>query len=438
MLRRTDTRMDEATKRLKAERNAIWEQMRAHLDTAAKESRSMTAEEAQSFARAEVDFNAKTQEIEARERAVGIAAALAAPAPTIGVPSGDPVAERSETERRYDGAFSAYMKRGGRLSEEHRAQLDRGFVQMESRDMGEATGAAGGYLVPPGFLNKMTEVLKYFGGVRKLENQISTATGQSLIWPSNDDTGNPAVIIGENTTVSELDLTLGQRTLGAKMWTTGAVRIGRALVQDSVFDLESVVANRFAKRFGRGQNTAYTTGAGISGGLVAAASGLTLTAVAAPWVTFGQLLAMTHSIDPAYREGGNCAWLMSDSFLSAVQGIVDSQGRPLFIPAGSFGTIQSLGGPNGNSPSAFGDTLLGYPIVIDNDLAAPLASGSGVPCLFGDFNAGYIIRDVIGSTAVLRLDERYADTGEIGFIGYSRSDGNLDDLNAIRAITNHV
>jgi hypothetical protein len=37
---------------------------------------------------------------------------------------------------------------------------------------------------------------------------------------------------------------------------------------------------------------------------------------------------------------------------------------------------------------------------------------------------------------VLRLEERYADYGEVGFIGYSRADGNLDDSGALRAMRN--
>ncbi len=429
---------DESIKRLKEQRAAVWSNMRDVLQVAETEKRSMTGEELTKFKGLEAELKSQGEEIEARERTAAIATVFAAPAPTLGVPSGEPrtatdgpEAEHAAAEAR---AFWQYM-RSGRLDHEARDVLEARSV--ERRDMGVASGAAGGYLVPPGFLAKITEVQKWFGGVRKVANVIETTTGQSLIWPSNDDTGNPAVIIGEDTQVSELDLSFGQKTLSAYMWTTGAVRIGRALMQDTAFDLESVVADRFGKRFGRGQNTAFTTGAGISGGIAGGTVGTVNGGVLV--LTYAQLVAHVHKIDPAYRASPNCGWMMSDSTLSAIQQITDTAGRPLFVPAGSFGSIAlAAGGPVGSNPGGSADTLLGYPITINNDLAAPAASGSAVIALFGDFHAGYIVRDVTDSTATLRLDERYADYAEVGFIGYMRSDGTRDDPNALSAIANHA
>jgi len=213
--------------------------------------------------------------IDAELRAAKLADFMNAPAPTLGVPTGDtaPVIRTAKDE--YESAFAQYLRRGvAGVSPEHRDRFEKGFI--ESRDMGEASNSAGGYLVPPGFLSKITEVLKWYGGVRLVANTIETTSGQSLVWPVNDDTANAATIIGENTQVGETDLSFTQKTLSAFMWTTGAVRIGRALLQDSAFDLESVVGDRFGKRIGRGQNTAFTTGSGITGGLISATdSGVT-------------------------------------------------------------------------------------------------------------------------------------------------------------------
>jgi HK97 family phage major capsid protein len=412
----------------------------------------MSAEESAKFTAAEADLNSAGKEIEARERAAEIRRVMDAPAPTPGLDAlpgaVDSRAAREGREGEYNEAFSRYLRRGMySLAPEQRDRLETGFTRIEARDMGEATGAAGGYLVPPGFLAKITEVLKFFGGVRLVANVIETATGQGLVWPVNDDTSNPAVIIAENTQVSEGDLTLSQKALGAVMWNTKAVRIGRALMQDSAFNLESVVADRFAKRFGRGQNTAYTTGTGISGGIVSATSALTgdgthdpLVDTSGAWSVYKEtLLPLLHSVDVAYRQTGRCVWMMNDNSVQKVQSLLDANNRPLFVPAGSFGSLATGTSTRNGAKTAGGvDTLLGYEIVVNNDLPDSGATGGGVPVVFGDFQSGYIIRDIVGSTAVLRLEERYADFGEIGFIGYSRSDGNTDDPNALRVLTNHA
>jgi len=59
--------------------------------------------------------------------------------------------------------------------------------------------------------------------------------------------------------------------------------------------------------------------------------------------------------------------------------------------------------------------------------------------LFGDFQK-YIIRDVTGAEAgpvILRLNERYADYGQVGFFLFSRHDGDLLDAGTdpIRCMT---
>lgn len=430
-----------AVTRLTEERVAAWRVMQEVLSAADAEGRAMSAEEQEKFTRAEGDVNRLGIELDARKRAAQIDAALAAPAPTPGVPSGDPLshrdgvpADRETRDREYAEAFWQYARRGARSP-----------MLVEQRDMGEASGAAGGYLVPPGFLAKITEVQKWYGGMREVANVIETATGQSLVWPVNDDTGNPATIIGENTQVSEKDMAFTQKTLGAFMWNTGAVRIGRALMQDSAFDLESVLADRFGKRFGRGENTSFTLGTGITGGVTSSTSGFTGDGVNDPLVgpsaavVVKNLLTVLHSVDVAYRRSGRACWMLNDNSILKLQSIVDGNGRPIWIPAGSFGSLATGASTvNGQVVAGGVDTLLGYPIVVNNDLVSSAATGGGVPGLFGDFRQGYIIRDVVGSLATLRLDERYADFGEVGFIGYKRSDGNTDDPNAVRVLTNHV
>jgi len=115
---------------------------------------------------------------------------------------------------------------------------------------------------------------------------------------------------------------------------------------------------------------------------------------------------MEHSIDPAYRR--NASWMMSDNALNKSKLILDTQGRPLWAA-----------GIAGGAP----DTLLGYPLIINNDMAVMAANAKSV--LFGDLSK-YIIRDVLGIT-LLRLEERYADFHQVAFLAFARMDGDLLD-----------
>ena len=123
-------------------------------------------------------------------------------------------------------------------------------------------------------------------------------------------------------------------------------------------------------------------------------------------------------LDPAYRNGPRVKWMLSDTALASVRNLVDIQGRPLWEPSVQAGMP---------------DSLLGYGLVINNDLAVPAANAKFGA--FGDFEAGYIIRDVKGVQTV-RLDERYADFLQVGWFAYCRTDATVQDTAAFTVLQN--
>ena len=106
--------------------------------------------------------------------------------------------------------------------------------------------------------------------------------------------------------------------------------------------------------------------------------------------------------------------MFADSTLKALKKIKipqfsgDTNGMPLWQP----GLVQ--GQP---------DRILGYPFVINQDVAAMAASAKAI--VFGDLSK-YLIRDVRDVT-LLRLDERYAENHQVAFLAFSRHDGDLLD-----------
>jgi HK97 family phage major capsid protein len=182
------------------------------------------------------------------------------------------------------------------------------------------------------------------------------------------------------------------------------------LAQDASFDIDSHVASVLGTRLGRIHNSYQTTGTGSSepqGIVVGASSGVT--AAGASTVTADELLALIHSIDPAYRNPAfGAAFMLNDGSLLKLRQIKDGDGRPLWQPG------VGEGAPN---------TIFGYPYVINQDMAA-MTTGLK-PVLFGAIKK-FMIRRVKDVT-VLRLAERYADYHQVGYVAFTRFDSKVLD-----------
>lgn len=323
----------------------------------------------------------------------------------------------------YTAAYRSWMRDGtSELTSEERTVLRTGWVDgKELRAQGVATGAAGGYLVPPEFRAKMVEAMKFYGAMRDVAEVITTSTGATLPWPTNDDTANVGAILAENSQVTEQDVTIGQADIGAFMYTSKLVRISLQLLQDEAFNLESWLARKLGERIGRIQNTHFSTGTGSAqpeGVQTNAVIGKTGGTGQTTSVTYDDLIDLQHSIDPAYRNSGRQQWMLHDTTLAAVRKLKDTQGRPLWEPS-----VQ-VGAPDG---------ILGSRYTVNQDM--PVMAANAKSILYGDFFAGYLIRDV-KDVQMLRLAERYADYLQVGFLGFARADGTPQDTAAYKAYRN--
>lgn len=280
--------------------------------------------------------------------------------------------------------------------------------QVESRAMTSQTGATGGYTIEASTLNRQLEInMLAYGGMRQVAEMINTSSGEPFLWPTFDDTGNVGAILAENTTIgSSVEPTLTQITWNAYKFSSTPILVPYELLQDSFVDLNSVLGNALGERIGRKTNTYYTTGTGSSqpkGIVTAASSGVT--AASATAIVFTELMALIHSVDPAYRPGAG--FMMHDGILLAIRQLKDSQNRPLYVS----GLVDGMP-----------DKLLGFDVTINQDMQATVATGTKT-VLFGRLS-NYKIRRV-GGPRLYRLEERYRDTDQTGFIAFVREDGNL-------------
>lgn len=403
--------------KLREERASIWDQMQKVMAEADKDgwSGELTAK----YEGLEKDLDAKGDQITRTEAHIKRAEEFSRVDRTgVVAPEdrGDDFGD--EPEKGYTAAFNRYLRNGiGSLESGDLKVLQAGFVQGPQNAGGVGTGAAGGYTVPPAFRQKIVERITYVAAMRQLAEVITTDTGATLPWPTVDDTGNEGAILAENTQVTEQDVTFGQANLDAYMYTSKLVRLSLQLLNDNAFGLEAWLANALGARIGRVQNRHFTvgTGTGQPDGLITSASvGVTAAGVAA--ITYDELVDLTESLDPAYLSTGNARFMMSQAARKLLRKLKDGQNRPLWEPSLQAGTP---------------DTLMGYGLTLNNYMSAP---ATGVKSIgFGDVREAYVIRDV-SDFALLRLNERYADYLQVGFLGFQRSDGTLQNAAAFKVL----
>lgn len=278
-------------------------------------------------------------------------------------------------------------------------------------------GSQGGYTVETDIVQQVVNKLKLFGGMRAVAEVFQTSQGNPLQFPTSDGTAELGELIAENTTATAADPNFGATMLNVYKFSSKVVTVPIELLQDSVIDVEQFVVDRLATRLGRIQNNLFTLGTGTAqplGIVPAAAAGVVAATGGATTITYGNLVDLTHAVDPAYRQLGRCRFMFHDQTLASIQKIVDSSGRPIFLPG------YMAEGATGPAP----DRILGYPIQINQDVATMAANAYSA--LFGDFSF-YKIRDVMNMTVFRFTDSAYTKLGQVGFLAWMRSGGTLVD-----------
>jgi HK97 family phage major capsid protein len=357
----------------------------------------------------------RTQQVRERNGAYNV---VRTPA---GVPSrpGRPDDGRTDLDR----AFENYLRTG-------RPNAD--ISQLEVTNAQGSGTTAGGYTIPSGFRTKLVEVRKAFGGFATEVETLDTGDGAPLEYPSLNDTANLGGITAESAAItSGADLVFGTVTLGAYKYTSAgagsnlALRVPVELLQDSAFDVESLVARKLGERIARAQAPHWVTGTGSGQPLGILASSLTQDndLDVADVIDYDDIMDTYDLLDAAYEP--NAKWLMRKNTWSQIRGIVDLNGRPIVQDS----TTGITGAPV--------KTLLGFPVIIDE--AAPLLSSAGItfPVAFGDFKEAYVLRRVSNLVVIVNPYSR-ATNGEIEFSAWERADGTIQNRSAYVIVRNNT
>jgi HK97 family phage major capsid protein len=435
------------SKRLREDRAPVAQQIRDMADKAVGENRDFSAEEQGQWEKLNADYNALTRAIAISERAEHVAvdidtlredrSADMKPARTPG--RGDFTAstgEDDEPESRDRGpseedrafALQAWLRSGAGKDLEKRhveacakvgvrphgqnydfdLRRDMSKVRAEFRDQSSVSGPAGQYTVPTGFVNNLEMALLAYGGMRQVAEVMRTSSGNNMPWPTTNDTSNEGAIIAENTAVSEQDITFGQVVFYAHKYSSKLIQVPVELLEDSAFDLASEIGRILGERLGRITNRHFTvgTGAGQPEGIVPGST-LGVTTASGTAITADELLGLVHSVDPSYRTAAG--FMMHDNIMLHIRKLKDGQGQFLWSSGLNAGMA---------------DRLCGYPITVNQHMQSAVETGTKT-VIFGQLSK-YKIRDVAG-VRLVRLNERYADYDQVGFLAFSRHDGHLLD-----------
>ena len=381
---------------MRDKRTKLLATMDGFLDTHRDGKGLLSAEDDATYAGMEKELAAITNEIKRMERREAIDAELSKPVSS-------PITSKPMTAKDVD-------TKTGRAADEYKSNFWN--VMRSKAPMPQVVNALqvgvdseGGYLVPDEYERTLVEALEEENIFRKLARIINTSSGERKI-PVVASKGT-ANWIDEEGPYEESDDTFAQVTIGAnKLGTT--IKVSEELINDSVFDLEAYIAREFARRIGAREEDSFFNGDGVGKplGILAETGGaeVGVTAASATAITADELMDLFYSLKAPYRK--NAVWVMNDATVKAVRKLKDQTGQYLWQPALTAGTP---------------DTLLGRPVYTSAYMPAVAAGAKSIA--FGDFKY-YWIADRQGRS-FKRLNELYAATGQIGFVGSQRVDGKL-------------
>jgi len=209
--------------------------------------------------------------------------------------------------------------------------------------------------------------------------------------------------IDEGGAYGETKSTFGKEQI--KAWKLGGIiKVSEELLQDNMIDFDAYMAGQIAKGIDKAESPAFAVGNGSSkptGYAYAATVGASSTTAGTAAVTADEIIDIYYDLKEEYRD--KATWRMTDKTEKAIRKLKNTDGDYIYSPAMN----------EGERP-----TLLGKPIVIDNDMAEMGAGNKFI--VIGDFD-NYQIADR-GQMSIQRLNELYAANGYIGFKVHKRVD----------------
>ena len=384
---------------LRQKRADLWEKTKKFLNDAKQDCDVLSADDVDAYEKMEADIVALGKEIDILERQADMEKQLNAPTskPVVNTPAGSDDEKTGRASNEYKNAFWKAMRNKNSYAVQDALQI--------------GTDSEGGYLVPDEFESRLIDKLADENFIRGLATVITSSSGDKKI-PVVASHG-AATWTDEEGEYTEDDDSFSAVTLGAHKLTS-IIKVSEELLNDSAFNIETYIAQEFARRMAAAEEAAFLDGNGTgkpTGLLQMGETGVT--AASAEAITADEIIDLYHSLRTPYRK--NAAFITNDSTIKVIRKLKDSTGQYLWQP-----------GLKEGQP----DTILNRPIY--SSAYMPEISTGNKIMLFGDLSY-YWISDRQGRT-FQRLNELYAAKGQVGFRVFQRVDGKLILPEAVKTL----
>lgn len=391
-------------KDLREKRGQLLHEARQIMDKAESEKRGLTTEEKEKYDRV---FNEQAEigETIKREEQLNEAERRAAERAGKDQEDSGQKGQKGSAEERaalQATAFRNFLKSGrvmGDGAEEFRA------LQVDA-------DTQGGFLVAPQqFVMNLIKFVDDMVYIRNKATKFQVPTAASLGAASLDTDVNDCDWTVELKTGSEdTGLAFGKRELTPHPLAK-RVKISAKLLMMALMDPAALVTQRLGYKFGLTEEKAFLTGDGNKkplGLFTASANGISTardvsTSNTTTAITFDGLIEAKYSLKSQYQ--GTAEWMFHRDAIKQISKIKDNDGQYIWQPSVIAGQQ---------------DLILGRPLTMSEHVPNTFTAGKYVG-LFGDLSF-YWIADAL-DMQIQRLNELYAETNQVGFIGRKETDG---------------
>lgn len=408
-----------------AERARVIAENRQVIDLAEKEKRSFTADETEASEKRWKDIDRLRTESDALVRQAEAEDGITTRTEPI-----KPEAEKRDLAPRVEKrSFQIGHIKGERSyridpalpteSPEYRAAFAANLMvpsdrtSAESRALQMDSDTAGGFLVAPQqFVADLIQAVDNAVFIRGLATVSQLVGAHSIGRPSRDVDVSDCDWTSELATGNEdSDLAFGKRELTPHPLAK-RIKVSRKLLRHSPLGPEALVMARLAYKMGVTQEKAFLTGTGAQqplGVFTASADGISTgrdvsTDNTTTAVTFDGLKNAKWFLKPAYHGHPSTQWIAHRDFGKMVDKIKDGEGRYIWQESVVAGQP---------------DRLLNFPINFSEYAPNTFTTGLYVAIL-GCFEHYWIVESL--AHEVLRLNELYAATNQVGYICRSELD----------------
>ena len=334
--------------------------------------------------------------------------------------SNRPLVETSEEPFcAHQNAFMDYIRKG----------LDAPLLDIERKSLSTAPDRDGGYLVPSGLHDRLYATLQATSVMRDLATvrEISSSALELLLDKDAADVGwvSEKQERIETKTPELAKIRIPVHEMYAKP------RATQKLLDDASLNVEDWLSQKIAHKMALMENAAFISGDGDNKpkGILAYE-----TVSKAQW-EWGKLEDIKSGVNGAFEEGHEVSTLL-DLFHAL---------KPSYLPSASWlmsrvaqGALRKLQDPNSHQylwqpplAGTLNPTLLGYPIVISDDMPALTKEQASKAIVFGNFKEGY---QIVDRTGIRVLRDPYSAKPYVEFYTTRRVGGDVLNFEALKVL----